>query len=460
MPLQVHWSEGLFLQPHHLQRAEQSIAERLRGERRLSLPYAWGVSEAQLSRDELENFRLRFDRLRAVMPSGVEVNFPQDAELPVIDLRQPMARSNGSVQIKLAVPLWHNGRRNTVPDTQADSRGKYIYSVNEVEAVDENTGENPQPIKIRKINARLLVGGEDESDLEVLPLLRVARAGKSDMALPKEDLEFIPPCLVLRGSPVLYEMVRDLSAQVEASRKELSNRLSAGAFTMDKLQLTQMEALFRLRTLNRFSGILPSMVNAPNITPFEYYLVLRELLGELTALHPARDLFEVPEYQHDNLHQSFHELCRRTRELLHGKVEATYEEVDFAEVDGKQVARLEEGHFTRPNAWFLGIQTRLDPKALADYVIDGDRFKLMPLSLADKAIRGIELKWEPVPPPGLPTPSGLYYFRLQHTVGARIWAVAQTERALAIRMKTTELDWSGTDFTLFMTLPTGGKTGP
>ena len=41
--------------------------------------------DARLSNDDLENMRLRFDRLHAIMPSGQEVLFPQDAELPAID---------------------------------------------------------------------------------------------------------------------------------------------------------------------------------------------------------------------------------------------------------------------------------------------------------------------------------------------------------------------------------------
>jgi type VI secretion system ImpJ/VasE family protein len=456
MAVNIHWSEGLFLQPHHLQISEHSTSERIRGERRLSGAYPWGVLEARLSRDELESFRLRFDRLRVIMPSGLEVNYPEDTELPTFDVRQALARSNGTLMVKLAVPLWHGGRRNTMPEDQsADARSKFIYTVAEVQRPDENTGENPQPIRIRKLNARLLLGNEDESDLEVLPLVRVLRAGASENSLPREDLEYVPPCLLVRGSAVLYELIRDLSAQVEASRKELVNRLGASAFAMEKIQGSQIESILRLRTLNRFSAILPPVVNTPNVTPFQCYLLLRELLGELAALHPVRDPFEVPNYDHENLYNSFFDLAARVRELLRGRVEAVYEEVPFKDVDGKPVAQLTDAHFTHPNAWFLGVFTRLDPQALANYLIDADRFKVLPLSYGDRAIRGIELKWEPVPPPGLPTPTGLYYFRLQHTVSARVWAVAQTEKALTIRMKTTELDWTDTRFTLFMTLPAG-----
>ena len=86
MSVKIHWQEGLFLQPHHLQRMQKSIDDILAAERRLAWPYPFGIIEARLSRDELENKRVRFDKLRAIMPSGVEVNYPVAAELPSLDI--------------------------------------------------------------------------------------------------------------------------------------------------------------------------------------------------------------------------------------------------------------------------------------------------------------------------------------------------------------------------------------
>jgi len=94
MALQIHWQEGLFLQPHHLQRMQKSLRDEIAAERRLAWPYPYGVVEARISRDELENMRIRFERLRAIMPSGLEVSFPENAELPslISSRRSPRGR--------------------------------------------------------------------------------------------------------------------------------------------------------------------------------------------------------------------------------------------------------------------------------------------------------------------------------------------------------------------------------
>lgn len=454
MSLEIHWHEGLFLQPHHLQRMQRSLSTRVADERRLLMPYPYGVIDARISRDELENKRVRFERLRAILPSGLEVNYPENAELPSLDIAQAFAKGSGTFTVCLAVPLWQPSRANSVSqDPSADTRARLIYRVSEVESVDENTGDNAKPLHVRKLNARLILENEDPSDLEVLPLVRIARATGEDVGLPKEDPEFVPPCLVLAGSRVLRELVRDLVNQVEASRKELVVQLTRGGFSLDTLRGVQFEQMMRLRTLNRFSGSLPSLVSANGVTPFAVYLQLRELLGELAALHPDRDEFAVAEYSHENPFLCFEEISEKIRSHLRGAVAPSYLKVAFNDAAGYLTAALADEHLSASNSFFLGIKSKIDPTALARFVVDPDRFKLMPRSLVTRAIRGVELKEERHPPLELPASSDMFYFRLDRGASARMWSQIETERQAALWWAGSDLDWSTASFTLYMTVP-------
>lgn len=454
MSLQIHWQEGLFLQPHHLQRMQKGLHDHACQERRLSWAHPYGLIEARLSRDELEAMRIRFERLRVVMPSGLEVHYPESAELPSLDIKQAFSKGAGSFSISLGVPLWQNARANTLnPEQQQDSRVKLLYRVGELECADENTGDNPKPIQVRKINARLMFEHEDPSDMETLPLLRIVRATGEEVGLPKEDPEYVPPCLILSGSPVLREMLRDLVSQVEASRKELVVQVSRGGFSIDTMRGVQFEQLMRLRTLNRFSARLPSLVLANGVTPFTMYLELRELLGELAALHPDRDEFESSPYSHENLYLCFKELSTKIRSFLRGSVAPSFIKLAFKDANGMLTAAFAEEHFSQPNAYFLGVKTKLDPTVLARYVEDGDKFKLMPQSLATRAIRGIELKEERHAPLELPAQADLHYFRLDRAASARMWEQIRMEKTAIVRWTGSELDWSDANFTLYMTVP-------
>ena len=456
MSIKIHWHEGLFLQPHHLQRMQKSLQDEIASERRLAWPYPYGVIEARVSAEAIQNKRIQFDKLRVIMPSGVEVNYPAAAELPSLDIAQAFSKGAGAFTVSLGVPLWQNSRANTVPVTpDADTRVKLLYRVGEVECHDENTGENPKPVQIRKINSRLIFEHEDASDMEVLPLLRIVRATGEDIGLPKQDPEYVPPCMLLSGSLVLREMVRNLVSEVEASRKALVVQVTRGGFSLDTMRGIQFEQLLRLRTLNRFSASLPSLSQAPIVTPFDIYVQLRELLGELAALHPDRDEFESSPYRHDHQFLCFRELADKIRPFLRGAVKASFLELPFKDVGGILTANFSDDHFSQPNAYFLGIKTRLDPTALARYVEDGDKFKLMPQSLATRAIRGIEIKEERHAPLELPAAADLHYFRLERANSPRIWQQIQSEKTATIRWIGSELDWSDAAFTLYMTVPSG-----
>lgn len=434
MSSQIHWHEGLFLQPHHLQRMQKNFFDYVTESRALSWSYPYGVIESVLSSDDLENFRIRFVRLRAVMPSGLEVNFPRNAETPSIDIKQAFMSSPGGFTIYLGVPLWFDSRANTLePGSTQDSRAKLLFRVSETECADENSGENPKPILMRRINARLLMEHEDRADLEVLPLLRVIRSTSEEVSLPRQDPDFVPPCLVLHASPVLRELTRDLSSQVEASRKELVVQVSRGGFSIETLRGQQFEQLMRLRTLNRYSARLPSLVQASGIPPFNIYLELRELLGELTALYPDRDEFEVVPYNHDNPLLCFRELSTKIRSYLRGAVAPSFIRIPFVQDGPNLAAGLSEEHFTLPSDYFLGIKTKEDPRALAAFVEDADVFKFMPKSLASRAIWGVKLKEERFPPLELPAQSDLHYFRLLRGESERIWNQIRTEKSTVIR---------------------------
>jgi type VI secretion system protein ImpJ len=449
--MQVHWHEGLFLLPHHLQRFQRSLSDGDSAERRLNWAYPYGLVEARLSSDDLENMRIRFDHLHAIMPSGEEVRFPRDAELPAVDIKQAF-ESRGRFVVYLGLPLWFDARANCVsPGQTVDGRAKILYRVVETEVADENTGENAKAMLQRRLNARLLLEDDDRSDLEVIPLLRVTRAAGEDVGLPQQDPEFVGPCFVLNGSATLRELVRDLSSQVLASRQELVIQVTRGGFSIDTMRGIQFEQIMRLRTLNRYGAHLEALIETSNVAPFEIYVLLRELMGELAALHPDRDLFETAPYHHDNPYPVFSELAAKIRQLLRGSVAPSFLKAPFTDVNGLLSATLTDEHLQRPTDYFLGIRTKEDPQALARLVEDPDRFKLMPQSMASRAIRGVVLKEERFPPLELPAQSGLYFFRLLRGESSRSWQQIQAEKVAVVRW--TGHESADYDITLYMTLP-------
>lgn len=467
----VHWHEGLFLQPHHFQTMHRDMLEGAWRERRLAWAFPYGVIDLRLSTDALENMLVRVDRLRAVMPSGVEVDVPGNADIPALDIKRVFQASSGSFLIGLAVPVWQGARANTVDGgggglpgaggaarraLQEEAKVKRLYRVAEMSRPDENTGDNAQPVMVRRLNARLVVEGEDMTDLEVLPLLRIMHAAE-EQTLPRPDPSFIPPCMVLGGNPTLRNVVRDLANAVDATRKELVNQMTRGGWVTENLRGPQLMMVMRLQTLNRYAATLAPLVSggvgvAGAMSPFDAYLMMRELQAELAALSPDRDPFEGPKYDHDNPGPVFMDLDRRIRPLLRGDVQKRFLQVPFVK-DGAAIScGLTEEHLTQPNAYFVGIKTKTDAAVLAKLIEDQDKFKLMPKSMVKLNIYGVKLVEDRHPPLELPSASNLHYFRVELAQSQKMWERAAGEKALAIRWPELEpLEYE--DISLYMTVP-------
>ena len=259
--------------------------------------------------------------------------------------------------------------------------------------------------------------------------------------------------MVLEGSDVLCNQVRDLANQIEASRKELIVQMTRGGFSVDTMRGIQFEQMLRLKTLNRFSGRLPQLAQVPGVSPFAVYLELRELLGELAALQPEHDLFDVPDYDHDNPRICFKELADKIRSLLRGAVAPKFLKISF-NLDAAQKlynAQLTEESLTLPNEYYLGVKTKEDPRILAQLVEDSDRFKLMPTSMINQRVFGVRLAEERHPPLELPAQTGLHYFHLLRGESRRIWERIEQEKNVSIRWPGVES--SDFEITLYMTVP-------
>ncbi|USN99052.1 MAG: type VI secretion system baseplate subunit TssK [Phycisphaeraceae bacterium] len=453
MTVQVHWHEGLFLQPHHLQALQRLVTDRATADRRLGRGYPYGLVESKLSTDELENMRVRFDRLRVVMPSGIDVDAPGNCDLPSLDITERFSSSTAPFTVSLGVPLWHQKRSNALEIGETDWRIKRLYRIEEVDAPDENTGDNPQSLLVRKVNARLLLEGDDTTDMEVVPLLRVGHAAGEDIGVPRLERTFVPPCLLLSGSAVLREMLRDLANQVEAARGETVVQMTRGGFNLETIRGVQVQQMIRLQTLNRYAARLIHMVRAPGgVGPFEMYLELRGLLGELAALQPDRDAWDAPDYDHDKPGHVFEVICDRIRAQLRTEGTASWARVRFELREGMLVADLTDEQLTEPNEYFLGIQSGRDPRELAKLVEDQGEFKLTAFSKATTRVRGVHLAEERHPPLELPAHIGLHYFRIDRSQSTRVWALIEEEKKLAISypgVEKNEFD----DVSLYMTIP-------
>ena len=221
-----------------------------------------------------------------------------------------------------------------------------------------------------------------------------------------------------------------MSNAVEASRREQVTVLTRGGFSVEAMRGQEIRQMLRLRALNRFAGMLPSLVAAPAVTPFEMYLLFRDLIGELAGIDPANDPFEVAAYDHDNPAVSFMEISGRLRPMLEIAGGERFMKLKL-EPDGPvHWGTLSDEQAEKGAEMFLAVRTNQDPRVLAELVEDEDKFKLIAKSKSGLRLRGLRLVQERQPPLELPAHAGVY-FRVMRAESKRAWDSIVQEREIA-----------------------------
>lgn len=452
----IHWREGLFLQPHHLQQFQRGVHHRIEQLARIGGPFPHGVIDMDLAEDDLENFQVRFRKLHVLLPSGTLLRFPEEADLPVLNIKEAFTSGKETLLIHLALPLWFEERPNVAEDSSGS--GAVRYTLSRRETNDENTGQHPQTLELRRLNARLLLDGPDlrRHDFELLPVLRITRTERQNLPdVPRRDPAFVPGSLSLAGMPGVRELVRDLGSRITAVRREFSSLLVDNPPLGESFGPESLRYLFRLRILSRFEATIPAIVEAGGIAPFDLYLHLRELLGEFAALEPEQEDFATSAYDHTNAYPGFAELVTRIRKYLTGPKQR-YRSVDFVKEDRRFIAPVSAELFHEAASFFLAVRSGWPASDLVTLVEDSSQFQLLPGEVArDKvAVRGIKMKEVRSLPFGLPRDPGLYYFRILAEESRELWERLTNDNSACIQFSGA----ASSDFKIAFIIPIPSRT--
>ena len=78
----VVWSEGLFLQPQHLQQQDRYVDRLVRASTMGLRPFAWGLTELSLDTDMLTLGKFALRSAAGILPDGTPFTLPDDADPP------------------------------------------------------------------------------------------------------------------------------------------------------------------------------------------------------------------------------------------------------------------------------------------------------------------------------------------------------------------------------------------
>ncbi len=432
----VHWHDGMFLRPHHFQAAERYGRHIAQRHEQWAMHYGWGLAEIDIDPDALANHRFAVRSLRARMRDGTAVVVPEDGLLPALDLK-PALEAEPSATVLLAVPVLNLGKPN-VPAEGSDEEPRYHLQTQELE--DENTGVNPQKIVVRALNLKLLTSAQDQAGFEVLPIARLEKSPGPEGG-PQLDLTYIPPLIACDAwRPLQADVLQSLCDRIGKKIDALAGQVLARGVAFDSHVQGDPQLFAQLRTLNEAHPGLRTLSFAQGVHPFDAYVRLCDLLGQLAIYDDARRPPELPLYDHDDLGRCFYAAKRYLDALLAKAVEPEYQERAFVGTGLRMQVSLEPAWTEAATQLYIGVRSSASPEECIRLLTEPGQLdvKVGSSDRVDGLFRlgqaGLRFSHAPSPPRVLPSFPDLTYFQISRSAPAAEWQSVQRSLTLALRL--------------------------
>lgn len=432
----VHWHEGMFLRPHHLQAAERHVSYLDQLGAKFDLHYNWGIRSIELDMDALANYRLVVRSLRARFRDGTVVSIPEDGALPAVDLK-PAFEAESNVTVFLAIPVLQIGHANVSAGGRQDGTR---YFVENQDYEDENTGVNPQPIQIRVLNLTFLFSNQPQAGYEVLPMARLRKADRAE-ATPELDTTWFPPLLACDAWKTLQDGILEYMFDRIGKRVAfLSELIVNRGITFDSTSQGDALLFNQLRVFNEAYAVLGTQVFAKGVHPLASYLELCRLIGQLAIFGPTRRTPDLPRYDHDDLATCFYRLRQYFDEYSQSAGEPSYKERPFTGAGLRMQVTLEPSWLEAANQVFVGVRSRFSAEDCVRLLTKAGQLE-MKIGSSDRVdeiyrmgLPGLRFGHAPKPPRALPQMTNLVYFQVQRDSQQQEWLHVQKSLTLAVRL--------------------------
>ncbi|MCP4096799.1 MAG: type VI secretion system baseplate subunit TssK [Planctomycetaceae bacterium] len=352
---QVHWDEGLFLRPQHFQTADRYWQELIGVSSSLDNAYNWGVFKLEINQEALDNQIVEIVRCQARTKSGTLISFDAStidrvdmAQKAESDVRfEEYLRENNGLRVYLGVPYLRMSRKNVAPES-GDQHARYCSSANSIE--DETSGGNPQDVNVKDLNLQILFESDDLSGYETVPVCRLVRSRDIDAKL-QVDSTYFPPCLTTAAFGPLQRNMMEGAHDLLKSRGDLLRRQlvdSGASFATQRAGV--VEDLLLLQSINEAVGMLNCYSFSDGVHPHEGYAALCQIIGRLSIFSEAKEIGEMPRYNHDDLFGIFSWALRRIKILI-DRGEAGYFQ-RFFKGSGPEISLKPKMTVTLEPEWF------------------------------------------------------------------------------------------------------------
>lgn len=421
----VVWSEGMLLQPQHLQQHDRYLQSMLESRVGALRPYSWGFSSLKIDEQQLALGKLSLLSCSGVLPDGTPLQLPTDDDLP---LPLDIPEDSRNALVVLALPTRRPGIAEVSNESSSDDFARYRKA--EYEAWDSNGEDNSALMQVGKLRLRLALESEVVNAYTSIGVARIIeRRADNRIVL---DPEYCPPCLDYRVAPRLGAFADELVGLLHQRGAALSDRLcqpgAGGAAEIADFLLLQL--------VNRSEPMFAHLASMTGLHPEELYRAMAQLAGEMATFSKSnKRAIQYPLYRHDRLRESFAPVMDDLRKSLSIVMDAHAIPIPLEERQfGIRVAVMPDAELVKSAAFVLAVNAQMPAEAVRTgfppKVKIGTVEKIR--DLVNLQLPGIGLRPLPVAPRQLPYHAGFTYFELDR--GSDLWKTLPTSAGFAMHV--------------------------
>jgi type VI secretion system protein ImpJ len=421
----VLWEEGTLLTPQHFQQwdryQEASAIARLRGSR----PYEWGLSSLAIDPTALAAGTVNVKACSGSFRDGFFFDSGARDPLPaprsfteIFDASRPHL----GAYLALAEPP-QSGLLCAGDDAGPGTVAPFVKG--EVTISDDLREHSEQTIRTADANLRILFDGEPLNDYRTIRIAQIAKAPDGNFQI---DERYVPPCVSLKVSDYLLDLLRRMVLRVGHLSGELAGKRRESGGLGEAIQYQRLLSLHaRYPTLHHFQ--IRQVVH-----PELVFLELASLAAGEIAFDPRRTLEDMPTYNHERLAECF---SRLEEILLQVDPVRPAPDATLIELAGRGMVRtgtVQPADLLRTAAFYLGVESDLPAERLIADLPRQAKIsspqKVQELLLAN--LPGLALRHSTNLPSAIRIQAGRVYFELQRA--GPHWDAVEDSQQVAISL--------------------------
>jgi len=431
---QVHWYQGMFLRPHHMQAADFYQAEQANISHAWDQPYNYGLRRFTYSKDALSNKEFRLTELDARTNQRTLVQLDRPISVDFSHLMDSQ-----SLDVYLTIPELNPGGENVNGDANT---GTARFYTEEATWKDQTGWSKDESIEVRKLRLSLEIHPTDHPIPKANETLRLARiyptsAGSSHPVL---DDKYIPPLIAVDAWQYMGQEVIGVLREKIRHKMEYWSERARTIQIGKRVDSNDWASVLFLDRLNSSFTILDLMSQADGVHPFIAYTELSRIISGLSIFADERAAIKILPYQHEDLGGVF-DFLRETIINHLDPFQENYLRTNLIGEGDALVATLSPKWFDPKWQWFLGVERPdgLDQESMKGLFAESGNWTLASKYEIDRYFRisaqGVARSLMRERPVYLPPLQDWSYFKLsQDTQQSPAWPDIKKSQTFAVRI--------------------------